>query len=51
MLDSTATSSSFTTAVFNESELESQGEVPDDREQPWWSLQAKGEREGKGKKH
>lgn len=48
MLDSTATSS-FTTAVFNESELESQGEVPDDREQPWWSLQAKGEGEEKGK--
>lgn len=42
MPDSTATSS-FTTGVFNESELESQGEVPDDNEQPWWSLQPKGE--------
>lgn len=49
MPDSTATSPSFSTAVFSESELGSQGEVLDDREQPWWPLQANGEGEGKGK--
>lgn len=48
MPDSTVTSS-FTTSVFNESELESQGKAPDDSEQPWWSLQAKGREKGKAK--